>query len=57
MEKNNTVMIMKDKIIHCSKEVWDKMRMSLKIKLFDIVEVTDKEEVKEDGRQIPSSKE
>ena len=50
-------MIMKDKIIHCSKEVWDKMRMSLKIKLFDIVEVTDKEEVKEDGRQIPSSKE
>lgn len=50
-------MIMKDKIIHCSKEVWDRMPLSLKIKLFDIVEVTDKEEVKEDGRQIPSSKE
>ena len=38
------VKIMKEKVIKCSREVWDKMRLSLQCKLFDIVEVIDKKE-------------
>lgn len=50
---------MREKVIKCSLQLWDRMPLSLKIKLYDSVEVINsKEEVKEkDGRQISSSKE
>ena len=38
---------MKEKPIKCSRELWDKMRMSTKRKIYDKVEVIDSEEVKE----------
>lgn len=37
---------MKDKIIKCSLQLWDRMPLSLKIKLYDTVEVIDREEVR-----------
>lgn len=43
----------REKVIKCSREVWDRMRLSLQCKLFDSVEVIDmkggdKEDVNED---------
>lgn len=40
---------MREKVIKCSLQLWDRMPLSLKIKLYDSVEVIDRKEViKED---------
>ena len=46
----------KDKIIHVSREVWDKMRNGTKRIIYDKVKVIDSPEVREDGDQRTSKK-